>query len=128
MSATSTTMSAGNELFVHNMRMLWRRDPELAARVDAVCDDERLPLEPTRSGAHTVRMATPGGPAVYLHSKYDPHSEAERLADTLEVEDRYCFVVSGLGWGTTCRRWRVGFAATRLYCVRSRRFRSLRLL
>ena len=54
----SAPPTVGNEMFLHNMRALWREDPALALRVDAIPDDERIPLEPTRSGAWTVRMAS----------------------------------------------------------------------
>jgi len=68
---------AGNELFLHNMRALWRSDPELATRLDAVHDDERIPLEQTRSGTLTARLPTPDEELLYLHSRYDP----EQLCD-----------------------------------------------
>ena len=45
---TPSGPAVGNEMFVHNMRPLWRHDTELALRVDAVFDDERLDLLPTR--------------------------------------------------------------------------------
>ncbi len=90
---------AGNELFLHNMRALWRNDPELALRVDAVHDEERIPLEPTRSGASTARLPTPDGELVYLHSRYDPMAEAKRFAASVPVEDKFCLVVSGMGLG-----------------------------
>jgi len=90
---------AGNELFLRNMRALWRTDPALALKVDAVDDDERLPLEPTKSGAWTVRVPTPAGAAAFLHSRYDPVAEAERFIDSVPLEDKYCFVVAGLGLG-----------------------------
>jgi hypothetical protein len=89
----------GNELFVHNMRALWRNDPELALRVDAVMDDERFALEPTRSGAWTVKVPTADGATTYLHSRYDPVDEAKRLVDSVSLEDKFCFVVSGMGLG-----------------------------
>lgn len=97
--SVSMTPTVGNELFVHNMRALWRHDPDLAMRVDAVADDERLPLEPTRSGAWTAKMPTPDGATTYLHSRYEPVAEAKRLADSVALEDKFCFVVSGLGLG-----------------------------
>ena len=53
--------AVGNAMFLHNMRALWRCDPVLALLVDAVHDDERLPLEPTRSGVWTVKMETSAG-------------------------------------------------------------------
>ncbi|MFQ5591807.1 MAG: 6-hydroxymethylpterin diphosphokinase MptE-like protein, partial [Phycisphaerae bacterium] len=105
MPETETLMSVeagptvGNELFLHNMRALWRRDPVLAMRVDAVNDDERLPLEPTRSGAWTARMPASDGKLTYLHSRYDPHAEAQKLAASVPLEDKFCFVVCGLGLG-----------------------------
>jgi hypothetical protein len=91
--------AVGNELFVHNMRALWRNDPELALRVDAVMDDERFALEPTRSGVWTVKVPTADGATTYVHSRYDPVEEAKRLVDSVPLEDKFCFVVSGMGLG-----------------------------
>ncbi len=98
-STGGTQPAVGNELFLHNMRALWRFDPDLALRVDAVRDDERLTLEPTRSGVWTAKATTPDGKMTYLHSRYDPVKEAEQLAGTAAIEDKFCFVVSGLGLG-----------------------------
>ncbi len=95
----SSTPSVGNEMFLHNIRALWRCDASLAMRVDAVHDHERLPLEQTRSGAWTTKMASETGQDLYLHSRYDPEAEAKKLAATVAIEDKYCFVVSGLGLG-----------------------------
>ncbi|UCE61631.1 MAG: motility associated factor glycosyltransferase family protein [Phycisphaerales bacterium] len=91
--------AVGNEMFVHNMRALWRHDPRLALLVDAVPDDQRIPLEPTRTGTWTARMTTPDGKATYLHSRHDPQAEAQRFAGAVPLEDKFCFVVSGLGLG-----------------------------
>ncbi|MHC4698917.1 MAG: hypothetical protein ACYTFA_19485, partial [Planctomycetota bacterium] len=97
--SVSTSPAVGNEMFVHNMRALWRHDPALALRIDAVADDERIPLEPTRSGAWTAKMSAPDGQTAYLHSRYDPHAEAERFVGSVSLEDKFCFVVSGMGLG-----------------------------
>lgn len=70
----------------------------LAMRVDAVDDEDRAVLEPTRSGAWTARVSATTGP-VYLHSRYDPVAEAERFAASIEVEGKSCLVVSGMGLG-----------------------------
>ncbi len=96
---TPSEPAVGNEMFVHNMRPLWRHDPTLALRVDAVLDEERFDLEPTRSGAWTVRGTTPDGTALYLHSRHDPHAEAQRFASAVPTEEKFSFVVSGLGLG-----------------------------
>jgi hypothetical protein len=89
----------GNDLFLHNMRALWRQDPQLAMHVDAVDDDERLELERTLSGHWTVRVPTPAGKRTYLHSRYRPIEEAEKLAKSVILEDKHCFVVLGFGLG-----------------------------
>ncbi len=81
------------------MRALWRRDPQLAVRVDAVEDDERYPLEPARSGGHTTRAPADDGRDISLHSRYDPIGEAAKLAATVTVEERFCFVVYGFALG-----------------------------
>ena len=90
---------AANALFVKNMAALWRVDAELAARLDAVEDDERLPTEPGRSGMPTVAATTPDGRSIYVHSRYDPVAEAEKLVQPTPVEDKFCFVVCGFGLG-----------------------------
>ena len=93
------TPGVGAEMFLHNMRALWRHDPTLAMRVDAVHDDERFTLESTRSNAWTVKMSTTDDQEIYLHSRYDPESEAKKLAGTVKIEDKFCFVICGLGLG-----------------------------
>ena len=95
----AVTASVGNDLFLRNMRALWRRDPQLALLVDAVQDADRLPLTLTKSGHWTTTMATPQAKATYLHSRYDPIAEGNRFIDSVSTEDAYCFVVSGLGLG-----------------------------
>ncbi|MCH7592561.1 MAG: motility associated factor glycosyltransferase family protein [Planctomycetes bacterium] len=95
----AATPAVGNELFLHNMRALWRTDPELAMRVDAVDDEERFELERTRSGAWTARVQAPDGKAVYLHSRHDPIEEARRFVASTPTQDKYCYVISGLGLG-----------------------------
>jgi len=96
---TPNRPAVGNELFVHNMRPLWRHDPKLALRIDAVLDEQRFSLESTRNGAWTVRAATPEGTSLYLHSRHDPHAEAERFASAVPIEEKFAFVVSGMGLG-----------------------------
>jgi hypothetical protein len=76
------------------MRALWRKDVRLAMLVDAVDDDERLPLEPTRLGAWTAKAQ-----GAYLHSRYDPEAEAERFAQAVPMSDKFCFIVPGIGLG-----------------------------
>ncbi len=93
------TPAVGNELFLHNMRALWRHDPVTALRVDAVPDEGRLPLEETRSGAWTVKAPSADGGSVYLHSRYDPAKEADRFVEAIPLDEKYCFVVAGLGLG-----------------------------
>jgi len=89
----------GNETFLHNMAALWRADPELAIRLDEIPDQDRLPVEPTRSGDWTAAVTGPTGQKVYLHSRYDPPAEARKLIDAVELDKHYCFVVTGFGLG-----------------------------
>ncbi|MCG3131473.1 MAG: hypothetical protein FLDDKLPJ_02266 [Phycisphaerae bacterium] len=85
-------------VFVRNLSVLWRTDPDLAHQIDAVEDEERLALEPTRAGPPTARGSGPDGASVYLHSRHDPLTEAGRLVDQA-WSDKFCFFVSGLGLG-----------------------------
>lgn len=86
-------------MFVRNMRALWRVDPWLALQVDEIDDGDRFPVEAARNGGYTVRVPGPGDSLLYLHSRYDPHDEARKFAGGVTVEDKYCFIVSGLGLG-----------------------------
>ncbi|MHC4063008.1 MAG: hypothetical protein ACYSUI_00690 [Planctomycetota bacterium] len=103
-STAGTKASAGNELFLKNMAALWRVDAELAVRIDEVPDEKRWAVERTRSGRTrsgewTTAAITPAGHKAYVHSRYDPSAEAEKLADSVEMEGNYCFVVAGFGLG-----------------------------
>lgn len=95
----STSTAVGNELYLRNMRALWRHDAELALCVDAVWEDERLPLEPTRTGQFTARCKTSDGTTMLLHSRVDPVAEAQQLIDSVSLTDKFCFVVAGFGLG-----------------------------
>lgn len=87
------------DIFLANMGALWRRDPLLAMRVDAVDDRDRLTLEPTRSGAWTARLKGISGKTTYLHSRYDPQADAEQLVESAELDEKYCFIAVGMGLG-----------------------------
>lgn len=86
-------------VFLRNMAALWRRDPLLAMRVDAIDDEARLAVEPTRSGAWTGRVVGSSGRPTYLHSRYDPQADAARLIDAAQLDEKYCFIAVGMGLG-----------------------------
>jgi hypothetical protein len=71
--------------------------------VDAVMEDERLTLERSKSGSWTARVTADDGTSAYLHSRYDPEAEAKRFVAAVPVEEKYCFVVSGMGLGHQVR-------------------------
>ncbi len=87
-----------NSVFIRNMAALWRKDPRLAQHIDEVPDENRLELLTTRSGDVTAMVPTPGGRTL-LHSRYDPTTEARRLIDSVAIDEKFCFVVSGFGLG-----------------------------
>ena len=97
--STATQPALYPDTYVRNLRALWQVDPALALRVEAVDDEQRLPLEPTRSGHWTAQAPTPAGAPIYLHSRYDPVADAERFVARIPLEDKYCFVVQGFGLG-----------------------------
>lgn len=99
MTTAHSQPDVGNALFLKNMAQLWRVDPELAVRLDEINDDERLPLEPTRSGHWTTAMPTSDGRKCYLASRYDPVKEAKTRIDAVSLEDKFCFFVGGFGLG-----------------------------
>lgn len=86
-------------VYLRNMRQLWRVDPQLAIRIDAIDNADRLLAERTRSDHHTVCMRAADGASVQLHSRYDPVRESKRLIDAVEIEGQYCYIVTGFGLG-----------------------------
>lgn len=86
-------------IYLRNMARLWRIDPQLAIRIDAVADTARVAVEASRSGEPTAAMSTPDGKRIYLHSRYQPIDEARRLAESVDVGGQYCFIVAGFGLG-----------------------------
>ncbi len=92
-------VASANAVYLRNMETLWRHNPALAVRIDAVADAARLPVEQTKSGLWTTAITGPDGRKAYLHSRYDPETEAARLAEGIETDERYCFIVTGFGLG-----------------------------
>jgi hypothetical protein len=84
--------------YLRNMAMLWENDPELAGRIDAL-DEEGYAVEPSRSGEPTVAVACEDGRRIYLHSRFKPVEEAQRLAKSVKVEGRVAFYAQGFGLG-----------------------------
>lgn len=85
--------------YLANLGALYRRDPELAARLDALPFASLPALEPTRDGRLTARVTADDGQPVYLHSRYEPSPEAARLLDALPPTDNPAFVLLGLNLG-----------------------------
>lgn len=86
-------------IYLRNLAHIWRHDPALAMRIDAIPDGARYPVERTRSNEWTLAVPDAEGRPVYLHSRYDPAAEAARLIDAVETDDQYGFFVSGFGLG-----------------------------
>lgn len=88
-----------DDLYARNMAALFRVDGRLAQRIDEV-DDGAVMVEASRQGPPTVAVRVPGAERpVYLHSRIDPLAEAERFAGSVQLDDDFCFVVSGFGLG-----------------------------
>lgn len=84
---------------VENLAALWASDPALAERLDAIDDADLLPLEPAKSGSFTLAIRTDGAPRpIYLHSRYNPIDEAQKLASRVEGECHQVFIL-GMGLG-----------------------------
>lgn len=88
-----------NANLLRNMAALWRADPDLAVRVDALDEDDLPKLEPARKRGFTLRAASSDGASLYLHSRVDPIEEAARFAEEALKDPRYGWVLCGLGLG-----------------------------
>ncbi len=78
MPLTSPSVIVDNALFLKNMGELWRNDPKLALALDRIDEESLPPVDQAKSGVTTLRHSTPDDRAIYLHSRYDPVSEARK--------------------------------------------------
>lgn len=79
---------------------LWTRDPELARYIEKAVDRvESAKPERAKDGATTLSVAGEDGTVVQLHSKYRPIEEANKLIDSLDLENVISIFVYGLGLG-----------------------------
>jgi hypothetical protein len=85
--------------YVANLAALWAADATLAATIEALDEHVNYAVEPSKSGSHTVCLPTPDGKSIYLHSRYRPVEEAQKLIDAVPVDDRAMFHVCGFGLG-----------------------------
>ena len=82
-----------------NLAALWATEPRLAEAIECLEEQDEYPVEPSKSGPPTVAVRTPDGRRVYLHSRYQPLEEAQRLIDPIEIAEKTTFHVLGLGLG-----------------------------
>src|SRR5689334_19260113 len=85
--------------YLANLAALWAVDAKLAAAIDALHESNPYEVEQTKDGLPTISVQAPDDRTLYLHSRYRPIEEAEKLIDTVQVEDRGIFYACGFGLG-----------------------------
>ncbi len=99
-----------DSIYLANIKALWEQNARLAQAIDMVDDTALIPCQKTRNGDLTCQVTGAKGEPVFLHSRYDPHREAQRWADGAiklgekqEEEENgrlpMCYVVDGFGLG-----------------------------
>jgi len=87
-------------IYVQNMTALFKVDARLAQRIDECIDDGSVQVEVARRGSVTAAVVpAEGGRPIWLHSKVDPVSEAERWASAVQIGEDFCYIVGGYGLG-----------------------------
>jgi hypothetical protein len=82
-----------------NLEALYRVDTRTAQFLDDLPVNEHLIVEPAKNNQPTMKAKLPDGKEIYLHSKYDPGSEAEKFVDGLDLDKNFVFIFSGIGLG-----------------------------
>ena len=82
-----------------NLAALWATEPKLAEAVESALEAPPHALEASKSGLPTVCVKTEDGRSVYLHSRHQPRGEAQRLIESIAIEQKTAFYVLGLGLG-----------------------------
>ncbi len=90
---------AADAPLVRNLAALWATEPKLAEAVEASLDGPPYTVEKSKSGPPTVSVQTSDGRRVYLHSRYEPQTEARQLIESIPIERRTTFYLMGLGLG-----------------------------
>lgn len=97
--AISPPLEQLRERYLNNLEALYARFPVLAAQIDSVPFAACPELHPTRDGNYTCKRPADDGPEVFLHSRYEPITEARRQLDALPAPDNPTFVLHGIGLG-----------------------------
>jgi hypothetical protein len=82
-----------------NLAALWATEPKLAIAIEAALEQPAHSIEKSKSGDPTVAIETEDGRRVYLHSRYEPVKEAERLIESVAITHKTTFYLLGLGLG-----------------------------
>ena len=73
--------------YLANLAAMYKRDPALAARIDALPFADLPALEFARDANPTLRVTADDGRPVYVHSRYRPIEEARKfVAAQLEAQ------------------------------------------
>jgi hypothetical protein len=93
------TSSLCRQRYLANLASLYRRDPDLAAQLDARPFGQAPALEPARDGHLTVRLPADDGREIYAHSRVSPLDETGKFVAGLPATENPTFFISGLGLG-----------------------------
>lgn len=86
--------------YLRNLAALWMYEPKLAREIEGLSEvSPAITIEPSKSGEPTAKVSTLDGRQVYLHSRYRPLDEAEKLIDSAKVDEVVAFYVQGFGLG-----------------------------
>lgn len=92
-------VDACRQRYLANLAALYRADPVLAARLDALPFSSLPPIELARDGRLTARLVADDGKPIYAHSRYEPGREAQNLVEGLPDVENATFLVTGIGMG-----------------------------
>jgi len=82
-----------------NLSALREVDPSLAESISKAGRPGDWEALTGRSGQPTLRVTTPAGRKLFLHSQYDPEEEARRVLSRYDLKGVFTFVVLGFGLG-----------------------------
>ncbi len=87
------------DFLAHNLSFLRGSVPHMVRLIEALPPSSHVQVVEAKSGAPTASVQTEDGRTVWLHSRYDPVTEAERVAEDLKYPSLQSFLVLGLGLG-----------------------------
>lgn len=87
------------DIWLNNLKALYRKDMFLAQKLDELPYSDHIEIITAKNGEKTAQVLLNDGRKLLLHSRYNPREEARRFTRSLDLDNKFVFVIAGIGLG-----------------------------